>query len=69
MNVCVMLVGALIGVTGDAVINLNLNHFKIFLARAALRTCPIHWDILPKRSGGNSMVGRPLGFVVNPATN
>ena len=48
---------------------LNLHHFKIFFARAALRAGPVHGDLIPRCSGGYALLRRTSSFVVNPSTN
>jgi hypothetical protein len=50
-------------------VNLNLNHFKIFFARAAFRTRPIHGHIRPNCARRDAVIGSAGRFIINPATN
>jgi hypothetical protein len=50
-------------------LRLNFDHFEVFLAGAALRTDPIHRDILPTSAGGNALFRAPDRFVVNKAAD
>ena len=49
--------------------HLDLNHFKVFLARPAFGAGPVHGHLGPWRPGCNAMFGRAGSFVINPATN
>jgi len=48
---------------------LNLDHFKIFLARTALGTGPVHRHIGPQRTRRNTVVRGSQFFVIDPATD
>ena len=47
----------------------DLDHFEVFLARAALGTGPVHGDVGPGRACRHAVFGVAHGFVVDPAAN
>ena len=48
---------------------LNLDHFKVVLARAALRTGPVHWHVVPQGARLNAVFWPARFFVVDPAAD
>ena len=48
---------------------LQLDHFEIFLARAALRARPVRRHVFPFRPGGDALVGGARGLVIDPAAD
>jgi hypothetical protein len=48
---------------------LNLDHFKVFFASAAIWARPIRRHIFPARAGGYAVGGQAFSLVVNPATH
>src|SRR5262247_3844669 len=48
---------------------LDFDHLKVFLARAALGTRPVHRHILPARAGRDPLLWEPRSLVVNKPAN
>ena len=56
-------------VTNGAGAVLHFDHLEVVLARAALRTGPVHRHVLPARAGRDAFAGNSRRFVVNPSAD
>ena len=49
--------------------DLNHRHLKVFLARTALWTSPVHRHIFPQGTRSDTFIWKARLFIVDPATN